>query len=407
MTVADLHGLRIACQRSNSPVAYCALSIQSGTRDEGPLSGLAHFTEHLLFKGTAGRNATAINNRLERLGGELNAYTTKEDTVIHATVLKEDLAKAIDLLVEMAFTSTFPEKEVEKERIVILDEINSYKDAPAEQIFDDFEETLFAGTNLATPVLGYAKVLKKIRREHIVDYVHHSFVPERMSLTVMADESEARIASWIRRSFEKHNVVAESHNQPTVPTPLQLQTSPFLKEIKRKGYQTHCLIGGPAYSAFDPRRNALVLLINLLGGPAANSRLNTQLREKNALVYSVDASYNTYRDTGCFCIYFGCDHDHYDRCVQLVHKELNQLCDHPLSETALRAAKKQFLGQWAISSDNGESQVLAMGKSLLTHGKIRSREEIRTLIENITSEDILAVAQDLFNPKQLSQLAYI
>lgn len=407
MTILDLHGLQIASQQSNSPVAYCALSIRSGTRDEGSLSGLAHFTEHLLFKGTTQRNASSINNRLERLGGELNAYTTKEDTVLHATVLKEDLPKAIDLLVEMAFSSTFPEKEVEKERVVILDEINSYKDAPAEQIFDDFEETLFAGTSLATPVLGYAKSLKKIRREHIVEYVQRSFLPKKMSLTVMADYPEERIASWIRRSLERHRHLTGDFPKTESLPPVTQAAKPFLKEIKRKGYQTHCLIGGPAYSAFDPRRNALVLLINLLGGPAANSRLNTLLREKNALVYSVDASYNTYRDTGCFCIYFGCDHDHYDRCSQLVHRELEHLCNHKLSDASLRAAKKQFLGQWAISSDNGESQVLAMGKSLLTHGKIRSREEIRSLIENISSNELLSVAQDLFDQQNISQLTYL
>ena len=407
MTTAEFQGLRLACQQSSSPVAYCALSIRSGTRDEGSLGGLAHFTEHLLFKGTATRSATSINNRLERLGGELNAYTTKEDTVVHATVLKEDLPKAIDLLIEMVFTSTFPDKEIEKERTIILDEINSYKDAPAEQIFDDFEEHLFAGTSLAMPVLGKANSLKKIRRDHLIQYVQQQFLPENMSLTVVADYSEERIERMIHRSLEKYVSSHPFSKQGNEKISDEIiQTPAFHKELRRKGYQTHCLIGGTAYHAFDPRRNALILLINLLGGPAANSRLNTLLREKNALVYNVDASYNAYRDTGSFAIYFGCDHDHYDRCTRLIHQELERLCNDPLSDAQLRAAKRQFLGQWAISSDHGESQVLSMGKSLLTYGRILSREEIRSRIENISAADLLVVAQDLFSPQQLCQLSY-
>lgn len=407
MTIAEFQGLRFACRKVAGPVAYCALSIRSGTRDEGKPGGLAHFTEHLLFKGTVHRTATSINNRLERLGGELNAYTTKEDTVIHATVLKEDLAKAIDLIIEMVFASVFPEKEIEKERTVILDEINSYKDAPSEQIFDDFEEHLFTGTALAMPVLGKTSTLKTIRRQHLTDYVQRQYVPERIAITVQGDYSEARIEQMIRRSLERHCPQLSATRQQHLPTPgIPVQATPFYKETRRKGYQTHCLMGAPAYSAYDERRNALILLTNLLGGPAANSRLNTILREKNALVYSVDASYNAYRDIGCFAIYFGCDHDHYQRCVQLVRKELERLCNDPLSDTALRMAKRQFLGQWAISSDHGESQVLSMGKSLLTYGRILNQEEIRHRIETISSKDLQEVAQEIFQPDRLSQLTY-
>lgn len=405
-------GLRFSFRRSQSAVAYCALSVRTGTRDEDPgLGGLAHFTEHLLFKGTARRTAASINNRLERLGGELNAYTTKEETVLHATVLKEDLAKAVDLLFELAFASVFPEKELEKERTVILDEINSCRDVPAEQIFDDFEERMFAGTPLSVPVLGRAVSLKRIDRNAVVSYVARRFIPERMSFTVVADLPSSQVCrivgtaadAWCPSGSDGSAAALYPETGPSVD-PFSLR--PFRETVRRRGFQAHCVLGVPAYSAYDPRRIPLILLVNLLGGPAANSRLNTVLRERNALVYGVDAAYNAYRDCGCLTVYFGCDREHFGRCLELTLRELNRLADEPLSRSALQAARKQWLGQYAVSSDNGESQVLAMGKSLLMYGHVLEPGQVRELMERVTSADLQSVAREMFAPHRLSCLAY-
>lgn len=403
-------GLRFSFRRSQSAVAYCALSVRTGTRDEGPgLEGLAHFTEHLLFKGTLRRTATSINNRLERLGGELNAYTTKEETVLHATVLKEDLSKAVDLLFELAFASVFPERELEKERTVILDEINSCRDIPSEQIFDDFEERMFAGTPLSVPVLGRAASLKKIDRSAVISYASRQFVPERMSFTVVADLPSAQVCRIVGTAADTW-CPAGSEGPAPVPEggaavdPFSLR--PFRETVRRRGFQTHCVLGVPAYSAYDPRRIPLILLVNLLGGPAANSRLNMVLRERNALVYGVDAAYNAYRDCGSLTVYFGCDREHFGRCLGLTLRELKRLAEEPLSRTALQAARKQWLGQYAVSSDNGESQVLAMGKSLLMYGHVLEPGEVRERMERVTSADLLAVAREMFAPERLSCLVY-
>ncbi len=401
-------------KKSNSAVAYCALSIRCGTRNEDQrFGGLAHFTEHVLFKGTRYKTSNSINSYIEKLGGELNAFTTKEEIVIHSTVLKEDVAKAIGLLVELAFCSTFPEKEVEKEKCVVLDEIISYKDSPSEQIFDDFEEVLFDGTPLSMPVLGKTKTLKKIGVKQIREFVGRYFIPDNMAFTVVADLQEEKVKGLLVKAMEKYasytltpQMLSADTTKNNVPDLLP-QNPRFDKRINRKGHQTHCVIGGRAYSYYNPNRIALILLVNILGGPAANSRLNILLREKNALVYNVDAAYSQYSDAGMVTIYFGCDKDLYDKCVKLVMGELERFRTTLMSETALRSAKKQLLGQLAISSDNGEAQCLSMGKSLLVFKEILGQAKTRELVEAVTAQQIKDVASEIFDPERLSIMTYL
>ncbi|HBY01629.1 MAG TPA: hypothetical protein DEG92_03670, partial [Rikenellaceae bacterium] len=281
-----------------SPVAYCALSIKVGTRNEHPsLNGIAHMTEHMLFKGTATRSSVSINNYLESLGGELNAYTTKEETVIQATVLKEDLSKAVELLCDLAFNSRFPEKELEKEKEVILEEIKSYKDSPSELIFDDFEEELFGGHPLAGNILGTPKSLKRISTNDIREFTSLNYRPENMSFSIVADLPAEKCEKLVKRYFGNNEKISESIDS-NVAVPIPPCIGGTVKVISKRSYQTHCVIGGRAYSFYDRQRLPLAILTNIIGGPALNSKLNQLLREKHALAYSVDASYTPFTDTG-------------------------------------------------------------------------------------------------------------
>ena len=403
-------GLQFAFRRTRSQVAYSALAIQSGTRNEPEaLSGIAHMTEHMLFKGTLKRTPQQISNRLEMLGGELNAYTAKEETVLYSTVLKEDTAKAVDLLFELAFTSTFPQKELDKERCVVIDEINMYKDSPSECIFEEFERLLFGPSPLARSILGTTKSLKKIDSEALRDYVGQGFRPENMCIAIVGNLTPQRAEKIARQAAAKYipadYVPAARPVRPAVPAELPVPPR-FEKEVAKKNHQINCIIGTTAYSYYDERRMEMVLLANLLGGPGANSRLNQQLREKNALVYAIDASFTQFADNGSLMIYFGCEKPNLDRCISLVHGELAALRDKPLSERALRAAKKQLLGQLAVASDNGESQALSMAKSMLVFGDILSDEEVRRRIDAITAESLQRVAASALAEERLSTLIF-
>lgn len=413
--------LKVAFKRVNSSVACCALSTRVGTRDEQEhLNGLAHFTEHMFFKGTQKRGAQSINNVLERVGGELNAYTTKEDTVLHATVLQEDISKAIDLLLELAFTSVFPPKEIDKEREVILDEIVSYKDSPAEAIYDEFELLLFNGHPLSMPILGNKKSLKRIDKEIFLSYIEHNFVPNNMSFSVVADILPKKAIRIIEKSIQKYYtrevevVLVEegesryrsSNNSSSNSNP-KLFVEPFKKEITKKNYQAHCIVGTTAYSCYNKKRVALAVLTNILGGPASNSRLNMVLRERHALVYNVEAVYTTYADSGIFSIYFGCDKADVERCVEYVRVEIEKVVNNLITPAALKAAKKQLIGQLTIAKDNSESQCLSLGKSLMVHGAIESFGKTRERIEAITAEQLQEVAQEVLKWERMSTLVYL
>lgn len=403
-------GMKYAVRRSGSSVAYCALSIKCGTRDEdGYHSGIAHFTEHTLFKGTARKSASAVNSYLDRLGGELNAYTTKEEIVIHATVLKEDLAKAASLLFELATSATFPEKEVEKEKGVVIDEINSYKDSPSEEIYDRFEELLFQGHPLSRPILGTSASVKRITGSELHRFIAEKFIPGDMAFTVVADVSERQMADRIERLSGKFFTAGTGIPAPgEPPLPEVFAACRFDKTLNKHNHQVNCIIGNTAPSLYeDPDRISAALLCNILGGPASNSILNSALREKYGWVYGVECSYTQYADAGIAAISFGCDRSNYEKCLEVIGKEVRKLQDSELSQTKLKAARKQFLGQLAIASDNGESQCLSMGKSLLAYGTVMSDIQTREKVEAVTAAAIRDSARRIFGQTDCSRLIYL
>lgn len=414
-------GLQYAVKRSGSTVGYCALSIRCGTRDESCgntvtgrySSGIAHFTEHTIFKGTEKKSASVINGYIDRLGGELNAYTTKEEIVLHATVLKEDLRKAAALLFELATSPTFPEDEIATEKGVVTDEIKSYKDAPAEEIYDMFEEMLFDSHPLSSPILGTAASVKKITASELLLFVREKFIPEDMAFTIVADIEEkkmARIAESLAAKFFNHREKPDeaSRTAKTSSRHTPVPENRFCKTINRRSHQANCIIGGTAPSLYDEReRIATILLCNILGGPANNSILNSVLREKNGWVYGIECSYTQYADTGIVAICLGCDKENIEKCQRTIDKELYKLQDTAMSFGRLKAAKKQLLGQLAISSDNGETQCLSMGKSLLAYGHVSSDAQNKEKIESITSEEIQEMAKKLFAPERLSRLTFV
>lgn len=403
-------GMQYAVRRRSSSAAYCALSIKCGTRDEeGFHGGIAHFVEHTIFKGTTRRSATVINGYLDRLGGELNAFTTKEEIVLHATVLKEDLPKASALLFELATSATFPEHEIKTEKGVVIDEIRSYKDSPSEDIYDRFEEMLFEGHPLSGNILGTAASVRKITPDELLRFVRARFRPENMAFTVVADLDEAKMEKDVKKIadgvFGKSQSQADPINERNLTSP---QPGQFDKTLNKRNHQANCIIGGLAPSLYqDKERLATVLLCNILGGPANNSILNSVLREKYGWVYGVECGYTQYADTGIVTISLGCDKANLDKCVKAIWKELDKLKSITLSDRKLKAAKKQLLGQLAISGDNGETQCLSMGKSLLSFGKIAGSKENREMVDGITAEDVRRMACEIFATDRLSRLIYI
>ena len=403
-------GMQYAVKRSGSSVAYCALSIKCGTRDEeGFHSGIAHFVEHTIFKGTERRSAAVINGYLDRLGGELNAFTTKEEIVLHATVLKEDLSKAAALLFELATCPTFPDQEINTEKGVVIDEIQSYKDSPSEDIYDKFEEMLFKGHPLSGNILGTKASVRKITRSELLKFVQDKFRPEKMAFTIVADIDEKAMEKSVLKLVQKHFPdYASSQETAACEGVSAFVSEPFDVTLSKRNHQANCIIGGLAPSLYQDReRLATVLLCNILGGPANNSILNSVLREKNGWVYGVECSYTQYSDTGIVAISLGCDKGNLEKCVKAIYKEIGKLQEDMLSARKLKAAKKQLLGQMAISGDNGETQCLSMGKGLLAYGKLNTGKETRQMVEGITAEDIREMARTIFAPSNLSKLIYI
>jgi predicted Zn-dependent peptidase len=404
-------GLRYAVRRSGSAVGYCALSIRCGTRDEtGFPGGIAHFAEHTIFRGTSRKSASVINSYLDRLGGELNAYTTKEEIVLHATVLKEDLGKAAGLLFELATEATFPVAEIETERGVVLDEIISYKDNPYEDVYDKFEGMLFEGHPLEKPILGTAATVKRITPDDLRRFVRTFFVPERMAFTLVADIDEKILEKKVLKRVAK---VFPQDGASLAEAPARTSSSlesipPFSKTVDKRHHEVNAVLGSRAPSLYDSEdRITAALLGNILGGPGSNSLLGRELREKHGWVYNVECNYTQYADTGIFAISFGCDKPNLERCLSALDKILDRVREVPLSERTLKAAKKQLLGQLAIASDNGEAQCLSMGKSLLAWGRIDTSAETRTRIEAVTPEALRAMARRLFDPAVLSRLVYL
>ena len=412
-------GLRYAVRRGGSAVGYCALSMRCGTRDEdGFGNGIAHFAEHTMFRGTARKSASVINSYLDRLGGELNAYTTKEEIVLHATVLKEDLGKAAGLLFELATEATFPDAEIETERGVVLDEIISYKDNPAEDVYDKFEGMLFDGHPLGLPILGTSASVRRIKPADLRRFARTFFIPARMAFTVVADLDEKVMEKRVLRLVEKlfGEIPGQAgddakNNRELLNTPVipgSTGNLHFDKTVDKRNHEVNAVIGNRAPSLYDSEdRITAAVLCNILGGPASNSLLNKVLREKNGWVYGVECTYTQYADTGIAAITFGCDKPNLERCLSTLDKILARIREVPLSERTLKAYKKQLLGQLAISSDNGEAQCLSMGKSLLAWGRIDTSAEMRARIEAVTPAALQAMARRLFDPATLSRLIYL
>lgn len=403
------NGIRCVHRRPGTAsrgAAHIALTIGAGTRDEAAEQhGVAHLVEHLMFKGTGKRSAYQVNSLLENSGGELNAFTTKEETVLHATLLRSEFSKGVDLLSDMAFNSRFDSRDLDKEREVIIDEINSYKDSPAELIFDEFEELLFAGSPLGRDILGSKKNLKRATREQLVDYVRDLYRPDSVAFSASVQMTHGRFREICERFLGCLPVVAgglavTSRRQ----SPLK---QPRFDVVRHKNtYQTHCLIGGYGYDLNDRKRVLLAFLINMLGGPASVSRLNMQLREKHALTYNVEAGYVPYSDSGVYTIYLGCDRDKQEKSLELVRSELRKLQDTKLTTVQLARAKRQFTGQLVLSSENAENLMLGIAKSVLVYNAFDSTAEIAAKINAITAGELQDTANEIFREDNLYTLIY-
>ena len=386
------NGIKGIHRRVRSSVTHCALVVNAGTRDEHKDEyGLAHFAEHAIFKGTKRRKAYQINCRLENRGGELNAYTTKEDTTIHATTLRSDFAKAVELVADVAFNSTFPEKELAKEREVIVDEINTYKDSPADMIFDTFEDSIFAGSELGHNILGTKVALMRHTSESIKQFVARTHTTDQMVFSSIGNMSVKSVQNIASKYLAEQEATTRAFKR-SAPAAVE----PFERVVNKHTHQTHCIVGARAYDINDDKRLPLSLLINILGGPSANSRLNTVLREKNGLSYNTEAIYTPYNDCGMVAIYFSSDHHNADLCRELIDKELRSLRTTPPSARRLAMIKRQFLAQMAISMENNEGYMLGAGKSYLVHDEIDTLEEVYRKVSAVTAEQIMEVAEDIF-----------
>ena len=408
-----VNGLRIIHLPDVSPVVYCGYGIAAGTRHElDNQEGMAHFCEHATFKGTQRRRPLNIINCLERVGGDLNAFTNKESTVFHAALLKEHLPKAVDLLTDIVFHSTFPQREIDKEVDVICDEIESFKDSPSELIFDEFEQRLFAGSPLGRDILGTARRLKTYTTADALRFTRRHYRPENAVFFLSGDIEGKKAARTLKRLFEKFPIPEpEPAEKAFAAAPSEQISAPaahcFDVSINKDTHQAHVMIGAPTFGGEDPRRFALLLLNNMLGGPGMSSRLNIALRERAALVYSVDSYISTYPDAGYWHVYFGCDGADVPRCCRLVRRELRRLAETPLTPARLAAAKAQLCGQIGIAQDNGESRALALGRTYAEYGTVRDVALLRRNIEAVTAEDIRSLAAEIFAPERLCRLVYM
>lgn len=396
------NGLRIIHEPTLSKVSYCGFAIDAGTRDEAENEqGMAHFVEHLIFKGTEKRKAWHILNRMENVGGDLNAYTNKEETVVYAAFLTEHLERALELLGDIVFHSTFPQHEIEKETEVIIDEIQSYEDNPSELIFDDFEDMIFRNHPLGRNILGKPDLLRSFRTEDVLSFTKRFYQPGNMVFFVQGQYDFKRIV----RLAEKHlaDVPAVTVDNQRMPPPLYV---PERLVIHKDTHQAHVMIGSRGYNAYDDKRTVLYLLNNILGGPGMNSKLNVSLRERRGLVYNVESNLTSYTDTGAFCIYFGTDIEDMDTCLKLTYKELKRMREVKMTSSQLAAAKKQLIGQIGVASDNFENNALGMAKTYLHYHKYESSEVVFKRIETLTAEQLMEVANEMFAEEYLSTLIY-
>ena len=397
------NGLRIVHLPQNSTVSYCGIIVNVGSRDEDENEhGMAHLIEHMLFKGTEKRKSSQIIERLENVGGEMNAYTTKEETVVYAAFLKKYTERAVELISDVILHSKFPNAELKKEVVIVMDEIQSYNDSPSELIFDDFEEMLFENNPMAHNILGTKKQLKSFSSDKLNSFFNSHYRTDEMVFFSIGNTKFEKLVALC----EKYFVMSKA--TPLTKTRITPRIQPSLyKNIKRKTNQVHCLMGGEAYNFHHQDRLALYFLNNILGGPGMSSLLNLSVREKHGLAYTVESNYQAFTDTGWWAVYFGTDPENAEKCENLIKIELKKLCENKLSENKLKQYKAQLMGQMAISSENRENMVLSLGKSILRYGKFDSLEEINEKINKITAEQLQRVAIEVFDVEKLHTLKYI
>lgn len=396
------NGLRLVHVPTQGNVVYCGFFVNAGTRDETSKEhGIAHFVEHMLFKGTQKRRAHHIVNRMENVGGELNAYTNKEETVIYSIFLKEHFDRAFELLTDITFHSQFPQREMEKEKHVIIDEIYSYEDSPSELIYDDFENILFEGSGLGHNILGDPDTLEDFRSDDLKAFVDRNYKADNIVFFSLGQYDFKKIVRLAEKNLS--DIPSNGNFQSRCDVSMVKTVS---KKLNKDTSQVHALIGGRGYCIKDPKRKAFNLLNNILGGPGMNSRLNVELREKKGYVYGVESSATAYSNTGMFSIYFGTGHRNEQKCIDIIHRELKKLKTNKLSSAQLASAKKQMMGQMAVARDNRESLTLSLGRSFFHFNHINSLEESFSTIENITSEELLDVANEIFDENNLFQLVY-
>lgn len=397
------NGIRLLYKSAqNTLITHCCLLINVGSRDEDfHRPGLAHFIEHLLFKGTEKRKAYQVLNFLEVVGGDLNAYTTKEQTCIHASVMNEHAKRALELMADITFHSTFPQQELEKEKGVILDEIDSYKDLPEELIQDEFDEMLFEGHPLGNSILGTLESVQSFGRQDIADFMKAGYLPSQMVVAVHSSIPFAKIKAMVEQFYGAVPASSAELKRESVSA-----YRPQQKTVRKNMHQAHALIGNRCYSINHQQKTAMLLLNTILGG-GMSSKLNMNIREKYGIAYSIESNYSPMSDSGYFSIYMGTDKDKMDRCLHLVQKELRQLRETALSPRALQQSKQRFIGQIGLSEESRLGVIIAMAKSLLDHGRIDSLPEIYAKIEAVSAQDLLAVANEVTEESQQSCLVYL
>lgn len=397
------NGLRIIHKQVPGNVAHCGVVIDTGSRDElENEKGIAHFIEHLIFKGTTRRKAFHILSRMENVGGDLNAYTSKEETFVYASFLHHHYGRALELFADILFNSTFPEKEIAKEKDVVLDEINSYKDSPSELIFDEFEEILFKGHPIAGNILGSPESVKQFTRKEIMDFIRRNYLVGRMVISSVGN---------IR--FDKLIKLAEKHFGRILTSAPENGRAAFKGykgeslTLPRSNYQVHCVLGIPAYDVRDERKTSLALLNNLLGGPGMNSRLNLGIREKYGYCYAIESHYQPYSDTGNFHIYIGTDNGYLEKSVRLIEKELKNLREKKMGALQLHRAKQQIIGQLAISLESNLNEMISIGRSHLFFDEVDTYRQIAEKVEKLTAANLQEVANEIFIPGQFTRLTYV
>lgn len=397
------NGLKIIHKLDNMQVVFCGVAIDVGSRDENPEeAGMVHFIEHMLFKGTRKRRSSHIINRLENVGGELNAYTTKEETMVYAAVLQEHIERTIELIADITLNSVFPQKEIEKELVVITDEIQSYNDSPSESVFDDFEDLLFQHHSIGHNILGNIDALKLFDTKRLSEFHQKYYFPGNITFFAVGNLKFEKLVRLIEKYFTTAN---NGRIKPERVAPEI--TANNRTDIKKNTFQTHFVLGRNAYNLYHSDRIGMFLLNNILGGAGMNSRLNLSLREKHGLVYNAESVYQPMTDTGIWAVYFGSDPENAQRCEKLIRAELQLLKDRAIPETALKKYKLQMLGQIAINNENKENMALGMGKSFMRYGSVDSMETVREKIEHITAKQLQHIANEVFDVEKFTVIRYV